>query len=206
MTERLLETSRTTVRRRADRGNFDRALAYAILDEALVAHVGFVVDGRPRVLPMTYGRVDGAIYLHGAVGNAMLRASSGADVCVTVTLLDGLVLARAAMHHSMNYRCVVLYGRAERVDDEPEKRRAFDAVVEHSVTGRTAIARPANDVELRKTLVLRVPIDEGSVKVRSGGPVDDPEDLELPVWAGVIPMALVAGAPVRNESASAGGA
>ena len=110
--------------------------AHTILDEALVAHVGFVVDGRPAVLPMTYGRVDDTLYLHGAVGNGMLRAVSGADVCVTVTLLDGLVLARAAMHHSMNYRCVVLYGRAERVDGEAEKRRAFDAVVEHSVAGR----------------------------------------------------------------------
>jgi nitroimidazol reductase NimA-like FMN-containing flavoprotein (pyridoxamine 5'-phosphate oxidase superfamily) len=201
MREGLRETSRTKLRRRADRGSFDRDLAYVILDEALVAHVGFVVDGRPRVLPMTYGRVDDALYLHGAVGNGMLRASIGADVCVTVTLLDGLVLARAAMHHSMNYRCVVLYGRAERVDGEAEKRRAFDAVVEHSVTGRSAVARPANDVELRKTLVLRVPIEEGSVKVRAAGPVDDEDDRGLPVWAGVIPVQLVRGDPVRDAGA-----
>jgi len=201
MRDGLRETSRTKLRRRADRGSFDRDLADAILDEALVAHVGFVVDGRPRVLPMTYGRVDDALYLHGAVGNGMLRASIGADVCVTVTLLDGLVLARAAMHHSMNYRCVVLYGRAERVDGEAEKRRAFDAVVEHSVTGRSAVARPANDVELRKTLVLRVPIEEGSVKVRATGPVDDEDDLGLPVWSGVIPVQLVRGEPVRDAGA-----
>jgi len=201
MGEGLRETSRTKRRRRADRGSFDRVLAHAILDEALVAHVGFVVDGRPAVLPMTYGRVDDTLYLHGAVGNGMLRAASGADVCVTVTLLDGLVLARAAMHHSMNYRCVVLYGRAERVDGEAEKRRAFDAVVEHSVAGRSAVARPANDLELRKTLVLRLPIDEASVKVRAGGPVDDPEDLGLPVWAGVVPVRLERGEPVADPGA-----
>ncbi|HEX4529376.1 MAG TPA: pyridoxamine 5'-phosphate oxidase family protein [Acidimicrobiia bacterium] len=201
MGEGLRETSRTKLRRRADRGSFDRALAHAILDEALVAHVGFVVDGRPAVLPMTYGRVDDTLYLHGPVGNGMLRAASGADVCVTVTLLDGLVLARAAMHHSMNYRCVVLYGRAERVDGEAEKRRAFDAVVEHSVAGRSAVARPANDLELRKTLVLRLPIDEASVKVRAGGPVDDPEDLGLPVWAGVVPVRLERGEPVADPGA-----
>jgi nitroimidazol reductase NimA-like FMN-containing flavoprotein (pyridoxamine 5'-phosphate oxidase superfamily) len=201
MGEGLRETSRTKLRRRADRGSFDRVLAHAILDEALVAHVGFVVDGRPAVLPMTYGRVDDTLYLHGAVGNGMLRAASGADVCVTVTLLDGLVLARAAMHHSMNYRCVVLYGRAERVDGEAEKRRAFDAVVEHSVAGRSAVARPANDLELRKTLVRRLPIDEASVKVRAGGPVDDPEDLGLPVWAGVVPVRLERGEPVADPGA-----
>jgi uncharacterized protein len=201
MGEGLRETPRTKLRRRADRGSFDRALAHAILDEALVAHVGFVVDGRPAVLPMTYGRVDDTLYLHGAVGNGMLRAASGADLCVTVTLLDGLVLARAAMHHSMNYRCVVLYGRAERVDGEAEKRRAFDAVVEHSVAGRSAVARPANDLELRKTLVLRLPIDEASVKVRAGGPVDDAEDLGLPVWAGVVPVRLERGEPVADPGA-----
>jgi nitroimidazol reductase NimA-like FMN-containing flavoprotein (pyridoxamine 5'-phosphate oxidase superfamily) len=202
----LVATDRSTVRRRADRGSFDRALAYAILDEAYVAHVGFVVDGSPRVLPMTFGRIDDVLYLHGAVGNAMLRAAHGAEVCVTVTLLDGLVLARAAMHHSMNYRCAVLYGRAERVDDHIEKRRAFDSVVEGSRTGRSTEARPANDSELRRTFVLRLAIAEGSVKVRTGGPVDDPDDLGLPVWAGVIPLALVAGDPVRDRLPSAGGA
>jgi nitroimidazol reductase NimA-like FMN-containing flavoprotein (pyridoxamine 5'-phosphate oxidase superfamily) len=201
MGEGLRETSRTKLRRRADRGSFDRVLAHAILDEALVAHVGFVVDGRPAVLPMTYGRVDDTLYLHGAVGNGMLRAASGADVCVTVTLLDGLVLARAAMHHSMNYGCVVLSGRAVRVAGAAEKRRAFDAVVEHSVAGRSAVARPANDLELRKTLVLRLLIDEASVKVRAGGPVDDPEDLGLPVWAGVVPVRLERGEPVADPGA-----
>jgi len=198
MAEPLIATTRTTVRRRADRGSVDRALAYSILDEAYVAHVGFVIDGAPRVLPMTFGRVDDTLYLHGAVGNAMLRSSAGAEVCVTFTLLDGLVLARSAMHHSMNYRCVVLYGVAERVDDEMEKRGAFDAVVDHARAGRSGEARPANDAEVRATLVLRLPIAEGSVKVRTGGPIDDEDDLDLPVWAGVIPVGLVLGDPIPD--------
>jgi nitroimidazol reductase NimA-like FMN-containing flavoprotein (pyridoxamine 5'-phosphate oxidase superfamily) len=198
-TEPLLDTPRTRVRRAADRGSFDRDLAYSVIDEAYVAHVGFVVDGSPRVLPMTYGRIDDQLYLHGAVGNAMLRASSGAQVCATITLLDGLVLARSAFHHSMNYRCVVLYGEATRVDDEVEKLAAFDAVVDHMVPGRSAEARPSDAHELRTTLVLRLHIAEGSVKVRGHGVVDDPDDLDLAVWAGVVPTALVAGAPVQDE-------
>src|SRR6478609_1708197 len=128
-TDPLSETARTKLRRIAERGTFDRALANSIIDEAYLAHVGFVVDGAPKVLPMTYGRDGDVLYLHGAVGNAMLRASAGAEVCVTFTLLDGLVMARSAFHHSMNYRSVVLLGVAERVDDEDEKRRAFDVIV-----------------------------------------------------------------------------
>ncbi len=194
----LLETDRTTLRRKADRGEFDRAAAHAILDEAYIAHVGFVVDGAPKVLPMTYGRDGDVLYLHGAVGNAMLRASSGAEVCVTVTLLDGLVLARSAFHHSMNYRSVVLLGRAEKVEDEAEKARAFEVLVEHVVPGRTAEARGANPSELRQTLVLRLPIEEGSAKVRVGDAIDEPEDVDLPIWAGYVPLRLVAGDPVPN--------
>jgi nitroimidazol reductase NimA-like FMN-containing flavoprotein (pyridoxamine 5'-phosphate oxidase superfamily) len=194
----LLETRRTTVRRGAARASFDRALAYAVLDEALVAHVGVVVDDAPRVLPMTYGRIDDHLYLHGAVGNALLRAGDGVDVCVTVTLLDGLVLARSAFHHSMNYRCVVLYGTATRVDDPDEKRAAFDAIVDQSLPGRSAEARPASPAEVRATLVLRLPITEGSVKVRAHGVVDDAEDLDLPVWAGVVPLSLTPGTPVQD--------
>jgi len=200
MTDALLPTDRTRVRRLPDRGRFDRATVHEVLDEAYLAHVGFVVDGEPRVLPMTYGRDGDVIYLHGAVGNAMLRASADAEVCVTVTLLDGLVLARSAFHHSMNYRSVVLLGTATRVDDDDEKRRALDAVVEHVLPGRSAVARPTNDAELRKTLVLRLPITEGSAKVRTGGPIDDPEDMDLPVWAGVVPLRLVADAPVQDPA------
>lgn len=198
MSEPLAQTDRTKLRRIAERGSFDRALANSIIDEAYLAHVGFVVDGAPKVLPMTYGRDGDVIYLHGAVGNAMLRASAGAEVCVTITLLDGLVLARSAFHHSMNYRSVVLLGVAERVDDEDEKRRAFDVIVDHVLPGRSETARPTSASELRTTLVLRLPIDEGSVKVRTGGAVDDEEDLDREVWAGVIPLRLTPGEPEQD--------
>jgi nitroimidazol reductase NimA-like FMN-containing flavoprotein (pyridoxamine 5'-phosphate oxidase superfamily) len=198
MSTELRRTDRTAVRRLAARGRFDRATADAILDEAYIAHVGFVADDGPRVLPMTYGRDGDVLYLHGAVGNAMLRASAGAPVCVTVTLLDGLVLARSAFHHSMNYRSVVLLGEASLVDDDAEKERAFDVIVDHVLRGRSAEARPANASELRSTLVLRLDIDEGSAKVRTGGPVDDDEDLDLEVWAGVVPLSTVAGEPVQD--------
>jgi nitroimidazol reductase NimA-like FMN-containing flavoprotein (pyridoxamine 5'-phosphate oxidase superfamily) len=198
MTDQLTPTDRTTVRRLAERGRSDLATVREVIDEAYIAHVGFVVDGQPRVLPMTYGRDGDVLYLHGAVGNAMLRAATDAEVCVTITLLDGLVLARSAFHHSMNYRSVVLFGTATKVVDEAEKRRAFDAIVEHVLPGRSAVARPTNDSELRATLVLRLPIEEGSAKVRTGGPKDDEEDVGLPVWAGVVPLRLTPSAPVQD--------
>jgi nitroimidazol reductase NimA-like FMN-containing flavoprotein (pyridoxamine 5'-phosphate oxidase superfamily) len=203
-TPELAKTERTTLRRLAARGTFDRAAANAILDEAYIAHVGFVVDGEPRVLPMTYGRDDEVLYLHGAVGNAMLRASAGTEVCVTVTLLDGLVLARSAFHHSMNYRSVVLLGRAEKVVDDDEAARAFEVIVDHVVPGRSRVARAPSPAEVRKTLVLRLPIEEGSAKVRSGGAIDDEDDLGLPVWAGHVPLRLVPGEPVANDDLAPG--
>jgi uncharacterized protein len=200
MSQPLVTTDRTKVRRLPDRGTNDRTTAYAVIDEAYIAHVGFVVDGGPRVLPMTYGRDGDVLFLHGAVGNAMLRASAGAEVCVTITLLDGLVLARSAFHHSMNYRSVVLLGTAQKVEDENLKRHAFDCIVEHVLAGRTEVARPANESELRKTLVLALPIEEGSAKVRTGGPIDDEEDLDLRVWAGVVPLRLTPGAPQQDPA------
>ena len=193
-------TPRTQLRRHAERGRFDRATVYAVLDEAYIAHVGFVVDGEPRVLPMTYGRDGDVLYLHGAAGNAMLRASADAEVCVTVTLLDGLVLARSAFHHSMNFRSVVLLGTATKVTNDAEKRRAFDVIVDHVVPGRSQVARPSSDVERRATMVLRLPIQEGSAKVRAGGPIDDPDDMDLPVWAGVVPLRLTPGAPEQDPA------
>lgn len=202
MTDELTRTDRATVRRLADRGRYEREEVNAIIDEAYLAHVGFVIDGQPRVLPMTYGREAGSLYLHGAVGNAMLRASGDAEVCVTITLLDGLVLARSAFHHSMNYRSVVLLGVATRVVEDEEKRRAFDVIVDHVLPGRSDVARRSNDSELRATLVLRLLIDEASAKVRSGGPVDDAEDMDLAVWAGVVPLSLVAGEPVQDPAQS----
>jgi nitroimidazol reductase NimA-like FMN-containing flavoprotein (pyridoxamine 5'-phosphate oxidase superfamily) len=176
-----------------------------VLDEALVAHVGISTERGPVVLPLTYGRIDDRLYLHGAVGNALLRAGTDAQVCATVTLLDGLVLARSAFHHSMNYRCVVLYGTATRVTDDAEKLAAFDAIVNQSVPGRAAEARPGDPGELRSTLVLRLPIEEGSVKVRGHGVGDDPDDLGLAVWAGVVPLRLTPGEPVQDPDQAAAG-
>jgi nitroimidazol reductase NimA-like FMN-containing flavoprotein (pyridoxamine 5'-phosphate oxidase superfamily) len=195
-TPQLLETGRTQLRRKADRGTFDRAAAHAILDEAYIAHVGFVVDGGPKVLPMTYGRDGDVLYLHGAVGNAMLRASSDAEVCVTVTLLDGLVLARAAFHHSLNYRSVVVHGTARRVPEGPELTAALDSLVDAVVPGRAADSRRADARELAATAVLRLDLEEVSAKVRQGGPSDDPEDMALPHWSGVVPVARSYGEPV----------
>jgi nitroimidazol reductase NimA-like FMN-containing flavoprotein (pyridoxamine 5'-phosphate oxidase superfamily) len=201
MTTPLRATGRSTVRRHAERGLHDRAVVDAVLDEALVCHVGFTVDGAPYVLPTAFARVDDHLYLHGATGSFVLRAlCAGAEACVTVTLLDGLVLARSAFHHSMNYRSVVLFGRAERVEDDEEKAAALLAIVEHLAPGRSAASRPPSPAELRSTLVARFPIEEGSAKVRTGGPVDDPADLALGHWAGVIPLRLVQGEPVPDAT------
>ena len=198
-------TERTTLRRKKERGRTDRALLDAILDEALIAHVGLTAAHGPIVLPMTYARIEDSLYLHGAVGNALLRAGAdGVDVCVTVTLLDGLVLARSAFHHSMNYRCAVLFGRASRVTEADELRAMSAALVDHLARGRSAEVRGPTDEELRSTLVLRFPIEEASVKVRTGPPVDDDEDLSLEVWAGVVPMRLTPGAPERDDAGVAG--
>ena len=199
MSDPLHPTDRTKVRRLPDRGTYDRAVIDEVIDEAYVAHVGFVLDGQPRVLPMTYGRDGDVLYLHGAVGNALLRASSDAEVCVTITLLDGLVLARSAFHHSMNYRSVVLLGMATKVEDEAAKRHAFDTIVEHVLPGRSEVARPSNESELRATLVLRLPIEEGSAKVRTGGPIDDDADMDLPVWAGIVPLRLTPAEPIQDS-------
>ena len=190
-------TPRTTVKRLAARGVYDHDAVLRILDEALVCHMGFVVDGQPYVLPTAYARIDDRLYLHGSPSNRMLRTgTSGVGLCVTVTLLDGLVLARSAFHHSMNYRSVVLLGTATEVRDPVEKAAAFRALVEHVAPGRFATVRPPTPNEITGTLVLRLPIDEGSAKVRTGPPIDDEADYGLPVWAGVIPLALRPGAPV----------
>jgi len=198
----LTPTDRTRLRRKPDRGRFDATTVEAILDEALVCHLGFVVDGRPIVLPTTFARVSDAVYVHGAAGNAALRAlAAGAEVCCTVTLLDGLVLARSAFHHSMNYRSVLLFATAVPVTDDDEKTTALFAILDRMVAGRSAACRPPTPAELRATLVLRLPIDEGSAKVRTGGPIDDPEDMDGPYWAGVIPLTTVRGDPVEDSPA-----
>jgi nitroimidazol reductase NimA-like FMN-containing flavoprotein (pyridoxamine 5'-phosphate oxidase superfamily) len=171
-------------------------VVHAILDEALVAHVAVSTLEGPRVMPTTFARVGEFVYIHGSVANRTFRAASGAAVCVAVTLLDGLVLARSAFHHSMNYRSVVVYGVADVVADPGEKRLAFDALVARAAPGREKVARRATEAELRSTLVLAVPLVEVSAKVRTGGPVDDDADLSWPVWAGVIPLHLAADEPV----------
>jgi nitroimidazol reductase NimA-like FMN-containing flavoprotein (pyridoxamine 5'-phosphate oxidase superfamily) len=193
------------VRRKAERGRYDRASIDAIFDEAMVAHVGFAVEGQPFVIPMAFSRVGDHLYLHGATGNHLLRTlAGGADACVTVTLVDALVLSRSAFHHSMNYRSVVVLGRAERVEDEQEKEAALLAVVDHLVAGRSRECRPPTSSELRATLVVRLPITEASAKVRTGPPIEEPDDLALPYWGGEVPVRVVRGDPVPDQYMGSG--
>ena len=188
----------TTPARNPQRFSYDRSAVHAVLDEAVVCHVGFVVDGHPVVLPQLHARVDDVLYLHGSTGARGMRAAAGdgLDVCVTVTLVDGLVLARSAFHHSINFRSVVVHGVATVVEDADEKAAAMDALVDAVVAGRSAATRPSTRKELAATSVLRLPLAEVSVKVRSGPPNDDPDDLDLPHWAGVLPLSTVPGMPV----------
>jgi nitroimidazol reductase NimA-like FMN-containing flavoprotein (pyridoxamine 5'-phosphate oxidase superfamily) len=190
-------SARTTVRRMPDRGRYDRREAHAILDEGLVAHVGLVTEHGPVVIPMLYGRDGDRLLLHGSAASRLMRGGAqGPEMCVTVTLVDGLVLARSAFHHSMNYRSVVVFGRARAVTDLDERRAALDRLVDHIVPGRGPDVRPPSDKELKATLVLALPLDECSVKVRTGPPLDDEEDLDTPAWAGVVPLTTVPGSPV----------
>ena len=183
-----------------ERGNYDPAVIHAILDEALICHVGFVVEGQSVVIPTIHARIGDHLYFHGSPAAGMLRTlRGGVDACVTVTLLDGLVLARSAFHHSMNYRSVVVFGKAEEVVDREEKIRVLDEIVEHVCRGRSADARRPNESELKQTLVLRIPIAEASAKIRTGPPKDDEEDYALPIWAGVLPLALTPSAPVPDN-------
>lgn len=192
----LRMTARTALKRRPARGSYDRALAYAILDASPICHVGIAAGTAPYVLPMALGRWDDRLVLHGAPASRLLGAARSVEVCVTVTLVDGLVLARSAMHHSMNFRSVVVLGRAQEVVETDEKVEALRRVVEHLLPGRWQATRPPSPEELRATSVLVLPIDEASVKVRAGGPIDDAGDLGLPHWAGVVPLTLTGGPPV----------
>lgn len=194
-------SDRAAVRRLPERGSYDAEVAHAILDEGIIAHVGLATaENGPVVIPMLYARDGDRLLLHGSPASRLLRtAAKGTEVCVTVTLIDGLVLARSAFHHSVNYRSVVVFGQATRIDDLDERRRALDVLVEHVVPQRTTEARRPNDKELRGTVVLTLPLDEVSVKLRTGGPVDEPEDYELEVWAGVLPLPTVPGTPVPDE-------
>jgi nitroimidazol reductase NimA-like FMN-containing flavoprotein (pyridoxamine 5'-phosphate oxidase superfamily) len=197
--ERYTPTERTQVKRRSQRGCYDRETVHRILDEAFLCHVGFIADGRPVVIPTAYGRDGDRIYLHGAPLNRTLRAmADGLDVCVTVTLIDGLVLARSAFHHSINYRSVVIFGRAREVKDREAKQRALRVFTDHVIRGRWEDVREPHQQETDGTLVVELPLEEVSAKIRSGPPIDDAADMSLPVWAGVLPVALVTGAPVAD--------
>jgi nitroimidazol reductase NimA-like FMN-containing flavoprotein (pyridoxamine 5'-phosphate oxidase superfamily) len=192
-------TERTQVKRLPKRGKYDSETVYKILDEAFVCHVGFAVDGQPYVIPTNFGRVGDVLYLHGSAASRMLRTlSEGIPVCVTVTLVDGLVLARSAFHHSVNYRSVVILGTAKLVEDRTEKMEALRLFTEHIMKGRWDEIRWPTEQEMKGTTVLALPLEEVSAKVRAGGPVDDEDDYSLPVWAGVLPLTTTTNAPVPD--------
>ena len=193
-------TPRTRVVREPQRGVYDRDTINQILDEAFLCHVGFTVEAQPFVIPTSYGRDGDVLYIHGSAASRMLRnLNQGVPVCITATLLDGLVLARSVFNHSMNYRSVVILGTATLVDDPAEKLAALRAISEHIIPHRWDDARQPNEKELKATSVLRLPIDEFSAKVRVGPPVDDEEDYAFPTWAGVIPLEITSGQPIRDE-------
>ncbi len=198
-------TPRTQVRRHPERGVYDRATADAILDEALFCHLGWVdANGAPRIVPTIHVRVGDTLYVHGSNASRTLRAARAAEVCVCVTLLDGLVLARSAFNHSMNYRSVVVYGTAREVTDPDEKWNAQRALVDHVVPGRSAEARMPDQRELDQTTIMAIPLDEVSSKIRTGPPKDDERDLDLGVWAGVLPLSQTPGAPVPSPDLAPG--
>jgi uncharacterized protein len=199
MSETQTPTTRTRVVREPHRAVYDREAVYRILDEGFICHVGFAVDGQPFVIPTSYGRKDANLYIHGSAASRMLRQmKDGIAVCVTVTLLDGLVLARSVFNHSMNYRSVVILGKATQVEDQKEKLEALRTLSEHILPGRWADSRQPNEQELKATSVLRVPIEEFSAKVRTGPPIDDEEDMNFPTWAGVVPLEIKAGEPIAD--------
>lgn len=196
----ITPTARTRVKRHAERGVYDRSAIYDILDAGLICHVGIVEDGQPFVMPTIHARMDNRLLLHGSPGSRLLRTiKNGAALCVTVTLLDGLVLARSAMHHSMNFRSVVLLGKGSVIEDENEKLQALRTISDHIIAGRWAEVRPPNAAEINMTMVVAIPIEEASAKVRSGPPVDDEDDYRLAVWAGVLPLQLTPQAPQPDD-------
>lgn len=200
MESKMKQTERTRVKRLPKRGNYDRETIYAILDEALVCHVGFIADGKPFVIPTLHARIGDELVIHGSAASRMLRnLKEGVEVCVTATLLDGLVLARSAFHHSVNFRSVVIFGTARLVDDPDEKMRALEAFTNHVIRDRWNDVRAPNEIEMKQTMVLSLPLEEASAKIRAEGPHDDDEDYELDVWAGVLPLSLTPSAPEPDE-------
>jgi nitroimidazol reductase NimA-like FMN-containing flavoprotein (pyridoxamine 5'-phosphate oxidase superfamily) len=200
MNDHITQTERTRLRRLPKRGEFDRKAVYAILDEAFICHIGFAAEGQPYVIPTGFGRVDDQLYIHGSSASRMLRTlSGGVNVCFTTTLVDGLVLARSAFHHSINYRSVLVLGNATLVEEADEKNRALEAITDHIVPGRWADVRWPTELELKATSVLKLPINEASAKVRSGPPIDDEEDYTMNVWAGVLPLSIQTGEPINDD-------
>jgi uncharacterized protein len=198
-------TRRVQVKRLPDRGSYDRSTVDAVLDEALICHLGFSVEGQPYVIPTIHARDGDRLYVHGSSASRMLRTlKAGVPACLTVTIVDGLVMARSAFHHSINYRSVMVLGTALEVTDPKEKLAALHAVTDHVAPGRWEEVRPPTPDELRQTTVLRMGLDEASAKIRSGPPVDDPADVPLPVWAGVVPLRQVASPPVAEERVPVG--
>jgi uncharacterized protein len=196
-------SERTRVRRLPRRAAYDRTTIHAILDEGLVCHLAFAAEGQPYAIPTAYARIGDHLYVHGSTASRTLRAAAGSPVCLTVTLIDGLVLARSAFHHSMNYRSVIVLAAAEEVADEDERLAAMRALVERIAPGRWTEIRPPNPQELKATTILRLSLAEASAKIRTGPPIDDEEDLALPCWAGVVPLALTAAAPVPDTGVTA---
>lgn len=195
----LQTTPRSKLKRLPKRGSQERELIYSILDEALIAHIGFITNNQPFVIPMAYGRKSDRLYLHGSSISRLIKTlEQGVEVCLTVTLVDGLVVARSLFHHSMNYRSVVLFGKAELVDNERDKMIALEAFTEQIIPGRWQDARIPNVKELKATTVLSLPIEEGSAKIRKGQPLDDEEDYALPIWAGELPLRVIAGKPIPD--------
>ena len=200
MSDAQIPTTRTRVVREPQRAIYDREEVYRILDEAFLCHVGFAVEGQPFVIPTSFGRKDADLYIHGSAASRMLRQmTEGVPVCVTVTLLDGLVLARSIFNHSMNYRSVVILGKATLVDDPEEKLEGLRVLSDHILPGRWEDSRQPNEQELKATSLLRVPIEEFSAKVRTGPPIDDAEDMNFPTWAGVLPLEMKPSAPINDE-------
>ena len=204
MSEKIDQTKKTKVKRLPKRGNFERETIYSILDEAFVCHIGFSVDGQTFVIPTNYARSGDELLIHGSSASRMMRnLAQGIDVCVTVTLIDGLVLARSAFHHSTNYRSVVIFGQAGTITDENEKNEALRLFTEHILPNRWDEIRQPNANELKATTVLKLPIEEASAKIRTGDPIDDEEDYALEVWAGVIPLKMTAESPIDDEKLKA---
>lgn len=200
MNDHLTQTERTRLRRLPKRGAFDRDTVNSILDEAFICHIGFTVDGQPYVIPTAFGRVDDVLYIHGSSASRMLRTlSTDVDMCFTATLIDGLVLARSAFHHSINYRSVVVLGKATLVNDAEEKNLALEAITNHIVPGRWEDVRWPTELELKATSVLMLQIEEASAKLRTGPPVDDEEDYSMNIWAGILPVELKTGDPIDDE-------